>query len=751
MSDAATSLIIPVRFAIGGAAQDLQSFNAQIVRGSAQAQQAVTQGVQAAATTQTAAVKASATAQTKADQDAAKARVQSAKDAATLIAEVNRSLAERQAEAARETAAKQKEAAQKAFEDWKSYSDKQHQEAMRSWDGQAEAAKEASAKQKEAAAQAFADWKHLADEQHRETMRVWEAQEAAKVKAARDAATLIARTNQDLADKAVAKAREVARAQAEAADAQAAAAKEAAVEQKEAAAQTFNDWKKKADDQHRAAMWSWEDQQAAIKKTSGEAKGLGNEMAALYKAQMALHAGIGISRAIGRELEQTANWAKEVSKEFTSLRKSMQEVAALRGKENSNEFTVEEARKAQAAGLTPEERREFQGSFLNYAGSQVGGKDAAEQAKQNTKLTEAQGEEFGNRVAVIMKASGVDAKLGAELAGSMLEQAEGPQDVEKLMKDFSEGLEVSQKGPVPLKRAATDMSRIMSHGISFQEAAKMYAIVSPAARGEEVTSVEGALRGIQKMKNEGKGAQFGVKEGMSDYESVKAFATNINERQQKLMAGGLTEKQASDRVEKQLADAEVVADYREARGLVRGFGNQGVRLGGFERYDQIQAGTSATYEQDSVDLNRRSAAGKQNAREAAEAVARAERGSANVHLEELRQETRTQLTKEGRFEKPGWGEYAQSLIPATAPREEQQTNLEMIRSAREKLGQGVTATDRLNSMNNMSTNNQMKELLELIKQQNELMKKDAQRAENQGRPPLAVPPPARNGGARMGG
>ena len=156
------------------------------------------------------------------------------------------------------------------------------------------------------------------------------------------------------------------------------------------------------------------------------------------------------------------------------------------------------------------------------------------------------------------------------------------------------------------------------------------------------------------MKNEGKGAQFGVKEGMSDYESVKAFATNINERQQKLMAGGLTEKQASDRVEKQLADAEVVADYREARGLVRGFGNQGVRLGGFERYDEIQAGTSATYEQDSVDLNRRSAAGKQNAREAAEAVARAERGSANVHLEELRQETRTQLTKEGRFEKPGW-------------------------------------------------------------------------------------------------
>ena len=62
----------------------------------------------------------------------------------------------------------------------------------------------------------------------------------------------------------------------------------------------------------------------------------------------------------------------------------------------------------------------------------------------------------------------------------------------------------------------------------------------------------------------------------------------------------------------------------------------------------------------------------------------------------------------------------------------------------------MTATDRLNSMNNMSTNNQMKELLELIKQQNELMKKDAH-AENQGRPPLAVPPPARNGGARMGG
>ena len=39
--------------------------------------------------------------------------------------------------------------------------------------------------------------------------------------------------------------------------------------------------------------------------------------------------------------------------EFAELRKTMQELAALRGEPNSNEFTVEEAKQGQKYGLTP--------------------------------------------------------------------------------------------------------------------------------------------------------------------------------------------------------------------------------------------------------------------------------------------------------------------------------------------------------------------------------------------------------------
>ena len=166
---------------------------------------------------------------------------------------------------------------------------------------------------------------------------------------------------------------------------------------------------------------------------------------------------------------------------------------------------------------------------------------------------------------------------------ALLEQKKGPQDVDKLMTELSKTFTVLEKGRVPLAQALPQMTQIMGHGISAEEAAKMFSIVVPASPGAEGMAVEAALRAVEEMKAKGTGKEFGVKEGMTQYESVKAFAENINKRKQDLVAGGKTEQEATDIVNRKLAEAGVAADVRERRGLVAGFGRQGVELGGFER------------------------------------------------------------------------------------------------------------------------------------------------------------------------
>ena len=126
------------------------------------------------------------------------------------------------------------------------------------------------------------------------------------------------------------------------------------------------------------------------------------------------------------------------------------------------------------------------------------------------------------------------------------------------------------------------LQRIMSHEISPQDAAKMFNVVAPASgRGEEGTSVEAAINAIQEMKNENQGEAFGVKRGMSDMESVRAFGENITARKKKLMEAGKTDKEAMDELQAELDEKHLVADARGARGLIRGFATQGVEKEGF--------------------------------------------------------------------------------------------------------------------------------------------------------------------------
>ena len=228
------------------------------------------------------------------------------------------------------------------------------------------------------------------------------------------------------------------------------------------------------------------------------------------KAQMGFAALKCRSAAIGDEFKRAADYVKSLGRR---LRRTSQDDARTRSpcrRAKPNEFTLEQAKQGQKYGLTPEENRRFQSEFMNFAGSQVGTDQKTGGVAKGAKLTEEQGKEFSGRIAAMMKTAGIDPALGAQLGGAMLQNAKGPQDVEKLMRDFAETFALAQKGPVPLGQMLPQLSRIMAHDILPQDAAKMFNVVGvPRAPGEEGTSARG--RDHRRPKNEERKQRRGVR------------------------------------------------------------------------------------------------------------------------------------------------------------------------------------------------------------------------------------------------
>ena len=383
----------------------------------------------------------------------------------------------------------------------------------------------------------------------------------------------------------------------------------------------------------------------------GGADKFGSSLASLMKAQIGLGLIKQTAAAIGSAFNDTAKYVQEMAKEFQGLRKTMQEVATLKGVGNTNKFTVEEAKKAQSFHLSPQEFRDFQTEFQNYAGSQIGTDEKTGQIAEGAKLTTKQGEEYSGRVAELMKGSGIDPRIGAELAGSLLKNKKGAQDVDALIKELSTTFQVLEKGRVPLARALPQMSQIMGHGISAEEAAKMFSIMVPVSPGQEGIAIEAGLRAIEDMKAAGTGEDFGIKRGTSQYDSVKAFAENINKRKADLVASGKTQQEAEDELSATLKDRGVAADVRERRGLVAGFGRQGVELGGFERYERIARETPEDFEAVRKKRYEESPQARQDAVDNAQAVDKAEAGERGDALTKFRQIAETELTKGGAFKR----------------------------------------------------------------------------------------------------
>ena len=218
-----------------------------------------------------------------------------------------------------------------------------------------------------------------------------------------------------------------------------------------------------------------------------------------------------------------------------------------------------------------------------------------------------------------------------------------------------------------------------------------------------------------------------------------------------MIAGGGTEKQADDRVMKLLAEKEVAADYREQRGLVRGFARMGDQKGGFRRFEEIEANTPADFEAQRKKRYEDSEAGN-GSPDANQALADAKAGTRNLKIAELRQESETDLTNRRQFEQfPGVDRVLGNLpIPGTDDAHEQQVNRRAISKIRSRLHEPLTTTDVMASMNSGLTDELLRELIQKLEQRRPRRSRNRtwpkatsrRRSPHQGRVPGPAAPPA---------
>jgi hypothetical protein len=374
-----------------------------------------------------------------------------------------------------------------------------------------------------------------------------------------------------------------------------------------------------------------------LQTTVGVASQLHQGLLAVQAGGMALGAVRSVLDPISAQMKEVAEFTKRTAAEFQNVQQGMQGVAALKGKANTDNFTVEEARKGAAASLRPEEWKGFQESFQSYGGAFIEG-DQSRFTGQAGMTGEEQAEKYQQDIAKFALARKVAPGEAAQLAGGLLQFSEGPQKVEDVEAKFGKVFKTLERAPTPVQALLPQMSRVMAQGASPEDASKLLALMSEAMPGEEETGVTNALKAITNQTLEGKGEALGQKEGMSPLEKIKAAVTTIK--------GRVDKGENLDRILH-----EVAPDIRESRGL-KGFLTRGLEAGGFDRVEGYQRDTPDDFIKQELTSYDKSEGGADRKRDANFALAEIEQGQKFADVERLKKEAKTQLTKEGRFDKP---------------------------------------------------------------------------------------------------
>ena len=357
-----------------------------------------------------------------------------------------------------------------------------------------------------------------------------------------------------------------------------------------------------------------------------------DDVANLMKAQIGLQTARQVVHAISDEFKRAADFTRDMAKDFIALQKTMQSVAAITGNQNSNKFTVAEARAGAAANLTPAEWTQFRDAFMAKASNYVG-------KKPNAILNDAEAGKFQASMAEYAKLHGVGSGEMADFAGGLLRKSKGRATrrpwCAKAGKVFAT-LEASSKkvgGLLP------GMTRIMAQGLGAEEAAPKLAMMPEIAPDEESTHLLRVINEIRQLDQSGKGGNFGIEKGMTMNEKLEAVVTNLEQRSTR---GGKIDQEQLDKLLAEVTPESI------AQNTLRGLANKGQKAMG--QWKDILVGTSATAVQEDIALGRQTDAGRQMHAEAQNALVKTERGSDFAPAETALLEAQTDLIRSRKME-----------------------------------------------------------------------------------------------------
>lgn len=366
-------------------------------------------------------------------------------------------------------------------------------------------------------------------------------------------------------------------------------------------------------------------------------------------------AGIAASQALGylkeaagvvaSTFKETADHVKSVAKEFTTLQESLRIIATFKGEKLTDQFTVDTAMKAAAAGLTPDQGKNFEKQFQGFSGQFIG---------EGKKFSAAQGDELGQRAASFMNVRGIDASQGGAIFGEILQQATGKESTDELMKRFGQAYVVLEQAKGDPGQLLGQMGQVTAQGVDVQTSAKLMRAMAQRDPGEAGTSARATLRGLASLRTEGKTGELGITEDMDVFQQLEEIQKRAPEEQ----------KAREDFIRKYFKDE------REFAGVMAGI-NFGVKGGLFAAADKEAGEITGTTDVSAVDEFKKSGPGARIYQQAQLQAERVASGARGASTQDYRVRAETELEKEGRFDEVAPTDFLRKIMPFGASVKEQ--------------------------------------------------------------------------------
>jgi hypothetical protein len=360
-------------------------------------------------------------------------------------------------------------------------------------------------------------------------------------------------------------------------------------------------------------------------RTAGTAANLGTEIGGLVKAQLTLAAVKQVASAFADSMNQAAERAAQMSKDFVQLQKSMQGIACLAEEKHIDKFTLEEAQKAGAANATPEEFVGLRKSFLAKASLYIG-------EGPSSKLSAADAEEVQRTAAQYASQKGISQQEMGGFIGGLLAQEKGPTTAEAFKKKIGAVFSALEASSTKVVQLLPDIMRVEAAALSAEQSASLLAQMPEIGPGEESTYVLRAVEELREKRNKGEGEKFGLIQGQHAYQMIQAVVKNLEERQAK-----------DEDLEKLLI--ELTPD-RISRRAIRGLLEQGGTKG-LERWKGLVENAPADALDKTIEEGRHTNAGRHRAREVWHQLPESERGAYQAPAQDIVKEAKTRLIKEG--------------------------------------------------------------------------------------------------------